>query len=175
MDSQLRMLKPQGAAEPPPLAVFRADARLRLWAVAACAGMAIVFTGLAYGRALRPLAAGPLAALFLFLGAYLLATYTARRAVRYTLRGQRLEVEKGLLGRRYESIELWRVRDVVLDQALLERVRGVGLITLYSTDQVEPVLHIGPVASAKELFDQIRDAVAAARRDARVVPLDAGR
>jgi uncharacterized membrane protein YdbT with pleckstrin-like domain len=175
MDSQLRMLKPQGAAEPPPLAVFRADARLRLWAVAACAGTAIVFTGLAYGRVLRPLAAGPLAALFLFLGAYLLATYTARRAVRYTLRGQRLEVEKGLLGRRYESIELWRVRDVVLDQALLERVRGVGLITLYSTDQVEPVLHIGPVASAKTLFDQIRDAVAAARKDARVVPLDAGR
>jgi len=175
MASQLRVVKPQSAAEPPPLAVFRADARLRLWAVAVCAGAAIALTVLGYERALRPIAAGPLAALFLFMGAYLLVTYTARRAVRYTLRGQRLEVEKGLLGRRYESIELWRVRDVVLDQALLERVRGVGLITLYSTDQVEPVLHVGPVASAKALFDLIRDAVAAARKDARVVPLDAGR
>src|ERR1700682_1067294 len=159
MASQLRVVKPQSAAEPPPLAVFRADARLRLWAVAVCDGAAIA----------------PLAARFLFRGAYLLVAYTAHRAVRYTLRGQRLEVEKGLLGRRYESIELWRVRDVVLDQALLERVRGVGLITLYSTDQVEPVLHVGPVASAKALFDLIRDAVAAARKDARVVPLDAGR
>src|SRR5260370_9670187 len=98
MDSQLRMLKPQGAAEPPPLAVFRADARLRLWAVAACAGTAIVFTWLASGRALRPLAAGPLAALFLFLGPYLLATYTPHRTVRSTLSGHRLEVSTGLRG-----------------------------------------------------------------------------
>jgi len=94
-----------------------------------------------------------------------------RRAVRYTLTPQRLEVERGILGKRYESIDLWRVRDVMLDQTLLERVRGVGRITVLSTDQLEPELLVGPVASARPLYDRLRDAVAVARKEARVVPL----
>jgi len=50
-------------------------------------------------------------------------------------------------------------------------VRGVGRITVLSTDQLEPELLVGPVASAKPLYDRLRDAVAAARKEARVVPL----
>ena len=48
---------------------------------------------------------------------------------------------------------------------------GVGRITVLSTDQLEPELLVGPVASAKPLYDRLRDAVAAARKEARVVPL----
>jgi uncharacterized membrane protein YdbT with pleckstrin-like domain len=91
--------------------------------------------------------------------------------VRYRLTPQRLEVERGILGRRFESIDLWRVRDVVLEQSLIERLRGVGRITVLSTDQVEPELLVGPVAAAKPLYDRLRDAVALARKEARVVPL----
>ena len=112
-----------------------------------------------------------MAAAFLLWSAYLLLTFAGRRAVRYTLSAQRLEIEKGILGKRVESIELWRVRDLVLDQTLVERLRGAGRITLYSNDQVEPQLDVGPVAGARALFDRLRDAVAAARKDARVVPL----
>jgi uncharacterized membrane protein YdbT with pleckstrin-like domain len=176
MPPQLRLvaMDPEPAPQPP-IATFRADARLRLWAAALCAGIAIALTALGYGRTVRPLFAGPLSVLFLFWSAWLLATFAGRRAVRYTLTAQRLELEKGILGKRYESVELWRVRDVVLTQALLERVRGVGRITIYSSDQVEPVLEVGPAADAKALYDRLRDAVATARRDARVVPLDSGR
>ncbi len=174
MPSQLRLV-----AEPPEtpsrvLATFRADARLRLWGAAVCSVAAIAFTVLGYKRAVLPVIAGPLAAAFLLWAAYLLATFAARRTVRYTLSAQRLEIESGILGKRYESVDLWRVRDVVLEQTLVERLRGVGRITVYSSDQVEPVLGLGPLASAKPLFDRLRDAVAAARRDARVVPLDSG-
>jgi uncharacterized membrane protein YdbT with pleckstrin-like domain len=102
---------------------------------------------------------------------YLLSTFTLRRAVRYRLTPLRLEVERGVLGRRFESIDLWRVRDVVLEQNLLERLRGVGRITVLSTDQVEPELLVGPVAGAKPLYDRLRDAVALARKQARVIPL----
>jgi uncharacterized membrane protein YdbT with pleckstrin-like domain len=91
--------------------------------------------------------------------------------VRYTLTAQRLEVERGILGKRYESIDLWRVRDVALEQTLLERLRGVGRITVLSTDQMEPELLVGPVAAAKPLYERLRDAVAEARKEARVIPL----
>src|SRR5712691_6381278 len=169
MPSQLHLVSDDPPEEAAPAAVFRADARLRLWGAAICALCTILFTIFGYPRRIPPVIAGPLAAAFLLWSAYLLVTFAARRAVRYTLSAQRLEIEKGILGKRYESVELWRVRDVVLDQSVLERVRGVGRITVYSTDQVEPVLQVGPVAQAKELFEMMRDAVTAARKVARVV------
>jgi uncharacterized membrane protein YdbT with pleckstrin-like domain len=157
--------------EPEPLASLRADARLRLWGAGLCACGAIAMTAIGYRRALAPVLAGPLAAAFLLWSLYLLATFAGRRAVRYSLTPQRLEIEHGILGKRYESIELWRVRDVILEQTLLERVRGVGRITVVSSDPVEPTLVVGPVASAKRLYEQLRDTVAHARKEARVLPL----
>ncbi len=170
MSPQLHLVSPE-AGDPEPLVSFRADARLRLWGAGACACICIALTAVGYQRTIPPVVAGPAAAAFLLWALYLLGTFTVRRAVRYTLTAQRLEVERGILGKRYESIDLWRVRDVVLEQNLLERLRGVGRITVISTDQVEPELLVGPVAAAKPLYDRLRDAVALARKQARVVPL----
>jgi uncharacterized membrane protein YdbT with pleckstrin-like domain len=170
MTPQLELVTPQGA-DPAPVASFRTDARLRLWGAGACASVSIVLTALGYDRSLPPVVAGPAAAAFLLWSVYLVATFTLRSAIRYRLTQQRLEVERGILGRRFESIDLWRVRDVVLEQTLIERLRGVGRITVLSSDQVEPELLVGPVAAAKPLYDRLRDAVAAARKQARVVPL----
>jgi len=166
MSPQLRVVEPDPSSE-----TFRADARLRLWGAALCAIAAIGFAALGYGRSLAAYAAAFAAAGFLLWSVFLIATFAGRRAVRYTLSPQRIEIEMGLLGKRYESIELWRVKDVVLEQTALQRLRGVGRITLYSNDQVEPQLHVGPVANAKALFDKLRDKVAAARKEARVLPL----
>ena len=173
MPPQLRLIE----GDPPlpgatMLASFRADARLRLWGAALCAALAILFTALGYPHTLPPLFAGPLAGTFLLWSAYLAVTFAARRSVHYTLSTQRIEIEKGVFGKHIESVDLWRVRDVSLDQTFVERLRGVGRITVYSSDQVEPVVELGPLASVKPLFDRLRDAVAAARKDARVVPLD---
>ncbi len=171
MPPQLQVVESDPADVPALGAAFRADARLRLWGAAACALCAIGFTALGYARALPPVIAGPVAAAFLLWSAYLLLTYATRRAVRYTLSAQRLEIERGIFGKRYESVELWRIRDVVLDQTLLERLRGVGRITVFSSDQVEPELKVGPVADARRLYERMRDRVAAARKDASVVPI----
>jgi uncharacterized membrane protein YdbT with pleckstrin-like domain len=170
MSSQLRLVD-KGGAGPQPLASFRTDARPRLWSAGLCAACSIAITAVGYQRAVRPVFAGPAAAAFLLWSGYLLATFAGRRAVRYRLTAQRLEVERGMLGKRYESVDLWRIRDVVLEQTLFERLRGVGRITVLSSDQVEPQLTVGPIAAAKPLYDQLRDAVAAARKEARVVPL----
>ena len=175
MSPQLRVVAEDRDPQPNVIATFRADARLRLWGAALCAALSTVATFLGYERTVRPVIAGPLAAAFLLWSAYLLATFGARRSVRYTISAQRLEIESGVLGRRYESVELWRVRDVVLEQTLFERMRGVGRMTIYSSDQVEPTLAVGPVAAARPLYDRLRDAVAAARKEARVIPLDPGR
>ena len=175
MPPQLRLVKTEMPDPTPPLASFRNDARLRLWGAAAAAACAIGLTAAGYAQALQPLLAAPVAVLFLLWSAYLLATFASRRSTVYTLTPLRLEIVQGVLGRHTNSLDLFRVRDVTLDQTLLERLRGVGRITIVAADQVEPTLLIGPVAGAKALFDTLRDTVAAARKDARVVPLDSGR
>jgi membrane protein YdbS with pleckstrin-like domain len=170
MAPQLHLVTPE-QSEAEPLASFRADARLRLWGAGVCACASIALSAAGYDRALPALVAGPLAAAFFLWALYLLTTFTLRRAVRYTLTAQRLEVERGILGKRFESVDLWRVRDVVLEQDVLERLRGVGRITVISSDQLEPELLVGPVQEARPLYDRLRDAVALARKQARVVPL----
>lgn len=154
----------------PKLAAFRAEARLRLLGAGACAGSALALVAAGYRRLLPPVIAGPLSASLLLWSAHLVATFAARAALRYTLTAERLEIEKGFFPRRRQSIELWRVRELVLEETLLERVRGVGRITVLCSDPVAPSLDIGPVAGARKLCQDLSLAVAGARRGGRSVP-----
>jgi uncharacterized membrane protein YdbT with pleckstrin-like domain len=95
-----------------------------------------------------------------------------RRSVAYALGGDRLEIERGLFSRRHESVELWSVRDVALDQSPLDRLVDSGTITVVSSDPTHPSLVIGPVARAQTTYAAVRDAVLAARQRQRVVALD---
>jgi uncharacterized membrane protein YdbT with pleckstrin-like domain len=154
----------------PKLAAFRADARLRLLGAAACAALALALTAAGYRHLLAPVIAGPLSASFLLWSADLLVTFAARAALRYTLTAERLEIEKGFFPRRRQSIELWRVRELVLEETLIERLRGVGRITVLCSDPRAPALDIGPVAGARKLCEELRFAVAGAHRQGRLVP-----
>src|SRR3989475_6114329 len=144
MAPQLRLVSPERGPEP--LASFRADARLRLWGAGLCACGAIAMTAAGYHRTLSALLAGPVAAAFVLWSLYLLATFTVRRAVRYTLTPQRLEVERGILGKRYESIDLWRGGGGMLGPTPLESARGGGRVTPLSPHPPAPQPLVGPVA-----------------------------
>jgi uncharacterized membrane protein YdbT with pleckstrin-like domain len=173
MPPDLRVV--QGEGDPAaPLASFTHDARLSwlfaqilaaLWVAGAIAAFVVT-----YDRSVRiflatlAVAAGVAAVSQCF-------SALGRGAYRYTLTRQRLDLERGLFGKRRESVELWRVRDVVLDQSVLDRMRGAGTLTIFSTDQVEPTLVVGPIADAQRNYEALRDATQAARRDGRVMTL----
>jgi hypothetical protein len=57
----------------------------------------------------------------------------------------------------------------VLEETLLERLRGTGRITVLCGDPRGPRLDIGPVAGARTLCRELRFAVAGARQG-RLVP-----
>src|SRR5437763_6188920 len=100
MQPQLRVVDADPASQ-----TFRADARLRLWGAAVCALVAIAFTTLGYGKSVAAVAAAFAAALFLLWSIFLVATFASRRAVRYTLSTNRIEIVIGILGQLYVSIE----------------------------------------------------------------------
>ena len=161
MGPQLRIV--DGA---PALAAFRPEARLRLLGAAACAGLgAFASIAAGYRHLLVPVIAGPLSASLLLWSGYLAMTFAARAGLRYTLTAERLEIEKGLFARRHQSIELWRVRELVLEETLLERLRGMGRITVLCSDPRAPRLDIGPVAEARRRCRELRFAVAGRGRE----------
>jgi uncharacterized membrane protein YdbT with pleckstrin-like domain len=158
MPARLRLIKSDE-----PRAEFRADASPRLWAAAACAAAAVTLTSVGYEGRLAPVVAGPSAAGLLLWAAYLSLTFAQRSAERIVLTASRLEIARGVLRRRTETVELWRVREVILSQILFERARGVGRITLlFGAAPARQPLVVGPVVRARALHEALLAATAKA-------------
>ncbi|HEX4382427.1 MAG TPA: PH domain-containing protein [Myxococcales bacterium] len=165
MPARLRLIKSDD-----PGITYRADARLRLWGAAACIAAAVELTVIGYEGRLPPLLAGPLSAAFLIWAGYLVATFAEQNAQRYTLTSSRLDIERGVFTKRYESVELWRIREVVLEQTLGERMRGAGRVTVLSNDSLRPALAIGPVARVRTFLDLLASA-----REEKALPATGGK
>ena len=53
---------------------------------------------------------------------------------RYTLYADRFLINRGFLTRHQEELRLYRIKDVTLRQTLIQRIFGVGSLTVISTD-----------------------------------------
>ncbi len=69
------------------------------------------------------------------LGLYFLVVYLVRLSTRYTLTDQRLIKESGLLSKRIDEIELFRLKDSIVSQSFFQRLVGIGNIQVRSTDK----------------------------------------
>jgi len=90
----------------------------------------------------------------------LLYSWLVRLSTEYRLFGESLEVESGIISRRIENIQLFRVRDLGLAQSILNRLAGVGDIIVTSTDQSAPHYRIRGVEDPRDLYDRLRELVA---------------
>jgi hypothetical protein len=84
------------------------------------------------------------------------------------LTNQRLVVRSGILTVRTESIELYRVNDIVVEEPLGERMLGYGRLILISSDRSEPRLVLRGLKGPAALADQLRACVEEQRRTRRV-------
>lgn len=93
------------------------------------------------------------------------------RMVRYELNEETLRVSTGIVFRRTDSLELFRVKDYVLTEPLLLRVFGLMNLELLTTDLTGPVtvLHAIPRSDIAEL---IRERVQLARQHNKIVELN---
>jgi membrane protein YdbS with pleckstrin-like domain len=146
------------------LAELKTDVAPSTWAIGALIviGAALAIAGAASAAPFWPAIIG--GALMAVVAAVIAVQIAAVRSVTFRITTQRIEIERGYLSKKYGSLDLFRVKDVVLEQGIIDRMRGVGKLTIYSTDATEPVLEIGPVADARALYERLRNAVAEARR-----------
>lgn len=98
---------------------------------------------------------GPLAAV----GLYFAGVTFYRRSVRFRVTTTNIEVERGVLTKRIEVLELWRCRDVRYKQTLFDRLLGIAHIELFSADSTTPHLEMVGLPASRKLYEQLRDAI----------------
>jgi membrane protein YdbS with pleckstrin-like domain len=91
---------------------------------------------------------------------------------KYRITNQRLFATTGLIARKTEEIELFRIKDVKVDQGLLERMLGYGTITVYSSDETAPQLVMIGIGRPVDVKETLRTLYRAARKDAGVRPTE---
>ncbi len=79
-----------------------------------------------------------------------------------------LRKTSGILNKKLDELELYRVKDSTLEQPLLLRMFGLGNITIMSSDVSLPVLQLSAVPGAYEAREKLRLAVEAERDRKRV-------
>ena len=96
------------------------------------------------------------------------------RSVRYRISNYRIDYERGILGKKIDTLELWHVDDIRMEQSFLERMLGVGTITVLSNDTSTPKLAMLGLPNPRPLFESVKQRVIAVKRQRGVVKMDMG-
>ena len=85
-----------------------------------------------------------------------LSRWIATRCQRYEVTSERVKITTGLLSRRTNEIELYRVRDYSIVEPFWLRLVGCGDVVLLTADNTSPSFVLHAVPRAATLKDQIR-------------------
>jgi uncharacterized membrane protein YdbT with pleckstrin-like domain len=138
-----------------------------LYVVLGALCVAIWWLGTQFDTGLSPLVIAVAGPVPLLIGiAY---SWLVRLGAEYRLYQDSLEVERGLVSRTVDNLQVFRVRDLRLHQSLMGRILGVGDVSVTSTDQTTPHLTIRGVAGPRALYDLLRERVAASQATRRTM------
>jgi len=93
----------------------------------------------------------------------------------YELTPQRLRETAGLLSRQTEELELYRVKDVSIEEPLLQRIFGRGTVVLATSDRSTPVVILSCIPDPRGVADTIRNLVERCRVTKGVREIDSTR
>ena len=94
-----------------------------------------------------------------------------RRATSYRVSTRTIDIEEGVFARRINTMQLWRVRDVVFEQSLTQRILGVASIRLLGHDDTTPTVELGGLSNGRAVFEEVKLAIDLARQSRNVVGL----
>lgn len=97
--------------------------------------------------------------------------YLFIRRIHYIITDEYLQINRGLFFRRVDTIELFRVKDYVLEQPLLFQVLRLMDLQLLTTDPVNPQVWLRGIPLSN-LVDTLRERVLATRRYNRIYEIN---
>lgn len=83
----------------------------------------------------------------------------------YKVTQSRIQVKKGLLTTKIESLELWRVKDISFRQSFLQKITDGSEIIFISQDSSSPTLTLNNFTQKEglEIFEKLQNCIASAR------------
>jgi hypothetical protein len=105
---------------------------------------------------------GALLLVILTLGLWFLPLFLRSRSRHYRITTRRVVVEVGLLGKRLEQVDLYRVADYTVVRPLGQRMVGTGNLILRTLDRTSPEVPIqGIKTDVVALYERVRAATEA--------------
>lgn len=131
--------------------------------VGVCLGAALVLRGRATDAVVYGLAGAALIPVVIAAAKWVLL-----KTRHYELTTERLRVRTGLLSRRTDEVELYRVKDYVLVEPFWLRLFGLGDLVVNTTDDINPNVVLAAVPQAAQVRDELRKHVELCRDRKRV-------
>ena len=96
------------------------------------------------------------------------------KTIRYRISNYRIDYERGILSKDIKTLELWHVEDIGFHQSLIDRILGVGNITVISKDETMPLLVMRDIPHSRPLFEQLKQRIISVKRQRGVIKVDPG-
>jgi hypothetical protein len=90
----------------------------------------------------------------------------------YEVSADRIEWSRGILDRKVDNVDMFRVIDLRMRRSLLDCIFGIGTVALLTTDKSDPEFVFEKVHDCRYLYDVIKKASLAADRKTSVVHLE---
>lgn len=129
------------------------------------------------GRAALVPGFGTLLVAILTVGLWLIVRWFQTLGKTYRITNRRIVVETGVLSKKLEQIDLYRVADYTVERPFGQRIMGTGNLLLKTFDKTTPELHVLAIKTdVVKLYEAVRAATEAdkARRGVRMVDYESG-
>jgi membrane protein YdbS with pleckstrin-like domain len=90
----------------------------------------------------------------------------------YEVTAERIEWDRGILDRKVDNIDMFRVIDLKMRRSLFDCIFGIGTVVLTTTDKSDPEFIFEKVRYCRDLYDIIKKASLEAGRKTGVVHLE---
>lgn len=136
----------------------------------------LLAVGIAFAATLPAIAAPPVGALayaalllplFMWVG-----RWWATKCTSYELTSQRFRIRTGILNKKVDELELFRVKDYTMDQPFMLRLVGLGNLTMVTSDATTPTVAMRAIPGVEGVREKLRTAVQVERDRKRVRQMD---
>lgn len=94
------------------------------------------------------------------------------KSTAYEITPDRIEWSRGILNRRIDNLDMFRVVDIKLHRSLLDCVLGIGTVIVVSKDESDPKFEFNKVRYPRELYDVLKKASLDADRRRSVIHVE---
>jgi len=102
----------------------------------------------------------------------LIGLYITIKTRDYKISDLLIENEQGLINRKHNSLDNWRIKDIQLNQGFFDRIFNTGSISIVSIDKLSPVLVIRGLPNAEEIYEKIKVSAFKQRAERKVTGME---